>query len=453
MIVVGDCLQVLAAMQPQSVHCVITSPPYWGLRSYQGDPGMIGLEPTLEEHIERLVEVFRQVRRVLRSDGTLWLNYGDAYQNKQLLMMPARVALALQSDGWQLSSEIVWHKPNPMPESVTKRPTSSHEKLFLFAKSGKPTYWLHEDGRGSRTKPEPDYRWITDEETGESKRRNKWRGRDYFYDAEAVRTPSNGYTKMPDGWDTGPGGHGTVHRDGREKGRKADKQRGHDCPHQGFDNDWNGRAKAEQQTSGANLRNVWRIPVHAYKGAHFATFPPALVEPCIKAGTSAKGVCGACGAPWVRQVERVAGHSKDCPATEAAHYERGGTSPPVGTVGRSGGSRVEGTTTTLGWHPSCTCHPDELTEAISEGSDHPNSYNMARYLAEKEGWIKPAVVLDPFGGAGTVALVAQRLGRKALCIEISPEYARMAQQRFERDLPVTRRPNREQPGDFKLELM
>ena len=242
MIVAGDCLQVLSAMPAESVHCCITSPPYWGLRSYQGDPGMIGLESTLEDHIERLVTVFREVRRVLRDDGTLWLNYGDAYWSnpgnlrggcesvglgggnprhrsgqprigskdgfkpKDLMMMPARVAMALQSDGadtkesqaiskvieriqdaydrddpppdkvlavlelleteyieargdsWYLRSEIIWHKPNPMPESVTDRPTSAHEKLFLFAKSGNPTHWLHEDGHGSRTKPAPDYK-------------------------------------------------------------------------------------------------------------------------------------------------------------------------------------------------------------------------------------------------------------------------------------------------------
>ena len=118
--------------------------------------------------------------------------------------------------------------------------------------------------------------------------------------------------------------------------------------------------------------------------------------------------------------------------------------------------KVDPSTKTLGWHPSCACHSDELTAAINANggsSDGPNTYNIGRAVAEKYGWIKPAVVLDPFGGAGTVALVAQRLGRKALCIELSPEYARMAQQRCERDLPVTRRPNREQPGGFQLELM
>ena len=160
---VGNALNVLKTLPDESVHCCITSPPYWGLRSYGGDSGMIGLEPTFAEHLDNLLAVFREVRRVLRSDGTLWLNYGDAYaanrgcqvsdnmhkdvgntrgslvpsglKPKDLMMMPARVAMALQADGWWLRSEIVWHKPNPMPESVTDRPTSAHEKIYLLSKS------------------------------------------------------------------------------------------------------------------------------------------------------------------------------------------------------------------------------------------------------------------------------------------------------------------------------
>ena len=182
---VGNALDVLSKMPSESVHCCVTSPPYWGLRSYEGGAGMIGLEPTFDEHLENLVAVFREVRRVLRDDASLWLNYGDAYATgdanrkpskadvdvggwqsrmgdrrthsdglkpKDLMMMPSRVAMALQADGWWLRSEIIWHKPNPMPESVTDRPTNAHEKLFLLTKSAK-----------------------------------------YFYDAEAVRKPSNGW--------------------------------------------------------------------------------------------------------------------------------------------------------------------------------------------------------------------------------------------------------------------
>ena len=288
-ILVGDALSQLRTLPDESVHCVVTSPPYWGLRAYTGDPGMIGLEPTFDAHLENLVHVFREVRRVLRDDGTCWLNYGDAYAGggrgpgsgkqttnvgsnlppfrpsafnpKQLMMMPARVAMALQDDGWYLRSEIIWHKPNPMPESVTDRPTCAHEKLFLLSK--KPRY---------------------------------------FFDAEAVRVPAKRAGEIPGG-------------------RRA---------FEGRDNPYSGEVP-----SCANLRNVWTIASAPYSEAHFATFPPALVEPCIKAG---------------------------CPV---------------------GGE-----------------------------------------------------VLDPFGGAGTVGLVADRLARKAILIEISPEYAEMARKRIEDDQPL-----------------
>ena len=173
----------------------MTSPPYWGLRDY-GVAGAIGLEPTFEEHLGTLVTVFREVRRVLRSDGTLWLNYGDCYHNgdslsglkpKDLVMMPARVALALQADGWWLRSEIVWHKPNPMPESVRDRPTCAHEKLFLLTKSAR-----------------------------------------YFYDAEAVRVPRSHPNNPTFRLGTTP----------QNNSRKSDKQRGHSRPHAGFNDRW-----------------------------------------------------------------------------------------------------------------------------------------------------------------------------------------------------------------------
>ena len=161
---------------------------------------------------------------------------------KDLLMMPARVALALQSDGWWLRSEIVWHKPNPMPESVTDRPTSAHEKLYLLTKQPR-----------------------------------------YFYDAEAVRVPHSA---------------GTLERSlGNGGAPRKPGKKGHESkPGQGI----RGVTRESILPNGANLRNVWSIPTSPFSAAHFATFPPALVEPCIKAGTSERGVCGDCGAPWVR---------------------------------------------------------------------------------------------------------------------------------------------------------
>jgi len=135
----GDCLEVLATLPAESVHCCVTSPPYWGLRDY-GVPGQFGLEPTVGEYIAKLVDIFREVRRVLRHDAVLWLNLGDCLKDKQLQGVPWRVAFALQDDGWWLRSDIIWAKPNPMPESVRDRPTKAHEYVFLLAKS--PTYYF-----------------------------------------------------------------------------------------------------------------------------------------------------------------------------------------------------------------------------------------------------------------------------------------------------------------------
>jgi DNA modification methylase len=297
-ILVGDVLTRIAEIPDESVQCCITSPPYWGLRDY-GVPGQLGLESTPEEYVARMVEVFREVRRVLRSDGTLWLDMGDSYATgagsvrrcpgggfqgrdwtgpttqpnrmpiaglkpKDLVGIPWRLAFALQADGWWLRSDIIWSKPNPMPESVTDRPTKAHEYVFLMAKSEK-----------------------------------------YHYDAAAIRTPFSGETKLlsfetmdysrrdkyktPDGWNTGPGAHGSFHPNGREKG-KTDKQRGHGRRHDGFNARWDKMEREEQLLNGANKRTVWTIATEAYPEAHFATFPEKLVEPCILAGCPEGGL-------------------------------------------------------------------------------------------------------------------------------------------------------------------
>ncbi len=370
----GDVFDRLADLPDESVDCVVTSPPYWGLRDY-GVDGQIGLEPTLGEHLDVLVRVFREVRRVMRPHAPLWLNYGDGYATtpngrsaaatkaagtddrtfrdkpfstvgpiygsqaedtrvgpypthvgrlvggrgapaggtlkpKDLCMVPNRLAIALQDDGWWVRSEIVWGKPNGMPDSSGRyRPSIAHEKIWLLGK----TSTIH-------------------------------------YDAEAVRMPpatDRANEKMPNGWDTGAGAHGSFHRKGREKGKRPDKQRGHSRWHAGFNDRWDQMTKAEQQANGRLLRNyepdlspivppeVWHIATAGFGDAHFATFPPALVAVCLKAG---------------------------CP--------EGGT------------------------------------------------------------------VLDPFGGAGTVGLVADRLKHDAILIELNPDYAEMARRRIERDAPL-----------------
>tara|TARA_B100000686_G_scaffold153767_1_gene161221 strand:+ start:128 stop:1096 length:969 start_codon:yes stop_codon:yes gene_type:complete len=257
----GDCLQVLKELPAESVHCVVTSPPYWGLRDY-GTDGQLGLEETPEQHVSKMVEVFSEVRRVLRTDGTLWLNYGDSYSGgktgradtsgddaerrakqygsgtgpgngpreykqratapglkpKDLCGIPWRVAFALQADGWYLRQDIIWHKPNPMPESVTDRCTKAHEYIFLLTKAAR-----------------------------------------YHYDADAIKEAAERA--------------GSIHGGGN----KTDAGRN--------DIDRNTRPVCTNPVANTrNRRSVWTISTAAYPGAHFATFPPKLIEPCIMAG-------------------------------------------------------------------------------------------------------------------------------------------------------------------------
>lgn len=264
-ILVGDCREILRTIPENSINTCVTSPPYFGLRDY-GVEGQIGLEQTTDEYVAEMVSVFREVRHVLRDDGTLWLNLGDSYgKAKQLLGVPWRVAFALQADGWYLRSSIIWHKPNPMPESVTDRPTSAHENIFLLAKSDR-----------------------------------------YHFDAEAVKEKA-----------------------------ESDRMRGPALHADTKSTNGNGGLSRRKPQEFRNIRNVWTVPTQGFAEAHFATFPPALIEPCIKAG---------------------------CP--------EGGT------------------------------------------------------------------VLDPFGGAGTTGLVADRLGRNAILVELNPKYADMAQRRIHGDQPL-----------------
>lgn len=249
-IIEGDCIEAMRELPDESVQTCITSPPYWGLRDY-GVEGQLGLEPTPEEYVANLVAVFREVRRVLRPDGTLWLNLGDSYaanrsyqvsdgkhqahdfggsnaakvpegmKPKDLVGTPWMVALALRADGWYLRSEIIWAKPNPMPESVTDRPTKAHEQIFLLTKQPR-----------------------------------------YYYDADAIREGDSGK----------PSGNGFV-RDYRLSYQNADGSG------RGSDEQW-------EPGGGRNKRSVWTVATQPFPGAHFATFPPALIEPCVLAGSA-----------------------------------------------------------------------------------------------------------------------------------------------------------------------
>lgn len=268
---VGDCIESLRRMPAESVHTCVTSPPYFGLRDY-GHDGQIGLEPTPDEFVAALVEVFREVRRVLRDDGTLWLNLGDSYarnpakgqhkpgqsggknayvydngngrasatflgdgiKEKDLIGIPWRVAFALQADGWYLRQDIIWHKPNPMPESVRDRCTKSHEYIFLLTKSPK-----------------------------------------YYYDHEAMREPA---VKKPQKMQADP-----------ETVRK--KAVGpHSRGKEGFNHQYADPDRVWAADGKRNRRSVWTVTTKPFKGAHFATFPPALIEPCVLAGCPEGGV-------------------------------------------------------------------------------------------------------------------------------------------------------------------
>lgn len=481
----------------QSVHCVITSPPYYRLRSYghyymqqlwgslddfclpkqpkkrvrwwilirwraaekggvfspnkQSWIGALGLEPTPDMYINHMVEVFREVWRVLRDDGTLWLNIGDSYNGsgkggvfstasakqaankganiglptriptlkpKDLIMIPARLALALQQPflrckncdavahrskwghypngrpicpncekskgytveqpGWYVRSDIIWSKPNPMPESVTDRPTRSHEYVFLLTKSAK-----------------------------------------YCYDAGAIKEP---YTSPMNRW----GGEKLVARG------KSDWDNG---TGQSTYRDRNMRS----DPNGRNRRSVWTIATQPTPFAHFATFPEKLVEPCILAGTSERGRCPKCDRRWVRVVERT------MPPKEVFTNTR---KPKDGLVGGSNkdgewvgsGQKLqdwlnEHPAQMVGWRPSCNHYPrvDEWQEHPEQDEDETDEQYLQRCKIIRELRLElldfwrgmetmPDIVLDPFAGSGTVERAAIRLGRRAVGCELSFKY-------------------------------
>ena len=446
-ILLGDVRERLRGLPAESVHCVVTSPPYWGLRDY-GVPGQLGLEPTLGEHIAAMVDVFREVRRVLRPDGVCFVNYGDCYatqpngrsaaevkalgeddrtfrdkpfstvgpvhgalvadyektprggatQNlgnlaaqtgprvvaggylkpKDLCMVPQRFAIAMQDDGWWVRSVLPWVKRNAMPESVHDRPATATEWVFMFTKASR-----------------------------------------YFWDATAVRRRAvepSAPLRVSAGWAVGEGGHDAI---SHNRGPRADKQRGHSRRHAGFNDRWDAMERAEQTANGRNFRNAdlffdsidpafgiitdadglplaLDVAPQPFAEAHFATFPPKLIEPLIRAATSAKGVCPCCGAPWVRKVEvgysNPGNRSTNGPRSTERRHETAGFAV-----------RLEKVVETTGWEPSCVC-ADNIPV--------------------------PATVLDPFGGAGTTGLVADGMQRDAILTELNPEYAEIARARI-----------------------
>ena len=373
-VVVGDARSI--PLPDGSVQTCVTSPPYFGLRDY-GVDGQIGSEDSLDAFLATMVDVFREVGRVLRDDGTVWLNLGDSFAGghsgeksagdgpgalssgltrkpgkrkyrgairtrpigdfrpKCKMLVPHRLAIALCDDGWIVRQDIVWAKPNPMPESVTDRPTTAHEFVFLLAKQPR-----------------------------------------YYYDAEAVREP---------------------HDFPKATRRSAKVSEAEIAAFHGKAPGNRGRAGLHH--AGRNKRSVWHIPSHPFPDAHFATFPPKLVEPCILAGTPQKA-CPTCGAGWVREV-KVTGQNRADEGRIAEFVAKGvpRTSANLYLVGCKAGERE-----TIGFAPNCGC---------------PNNDGSGK-----------ALVFDPFAGSGTTGVVARQMGREFFGVELNPEYAAMANARI-----------------------
>lgn len=388
----GDWIEQLRTLPAQSVHCCVTSPPYWGLRD-SGVKGQLGLEKTPEEYVAKLVAGFQEVKRVLRDDGTLWINLGDCYATngghadsqvnerraaksigerpehayrafrasatgmkaKDLVGIPWMVAFALRTDGWYLRSEVIWEKPNPMPESVTDRPTTAHEKIFLFTKRPK-----------------------------------------YFFDAEAIKEPATGTAHAR--------GHG-VNPKAKMPGQNSRFYQNRDAVHTPVR-----KIKQNESFSAAvcglvskrNKRSVWKVALHPFKGAHFATFPPKLIEPCIFAGTSERGCCAQCGAPWKRIIETGFTSHTSTPSTKYDSKSTAGRLAQLRNAARANGGEYVHDKKTVGWSATCACDCAET---------------------------KPGIVLDPFGGSGTTGMVALKHGRAAVLIELNPAYITLAETR------------------------
>ena len=344
-----DVLDALGELPDASVHVCCTSPPFWGQRDY-GVQGQIGLEETPEEYVEHLVRVFTEVRRVLRPDGVVWVNLGDTYEGKELVGIPWRVALALQEDGWWLRSEVIWSKGTSgqvdIHDQVNKAAVAHGvDEVTARAIAADMDPWVgnpHPQSASDRPSRTHENIFLLAP------------GRKYFYDRVAVAEPA-------------------LYGSGEDAVRQQ--------------------------------RSVWLVPRPQFTGAHFATWPEALVGPMIKAGTSVAGACVSCGAPWARQVDRSTSY-----AGWAFQNGKSIEESAAGGkwAGKDGGGAVRSgpvvSVSTVGWAPTCEC---EVQQPV------------------------PCVVLDPFSGSGTTGSVAVGLGRDFIGIDLNDSYLDMARMRIE----------------------
>jgi len=347
-VITGDCIDELQALPEASVHMCMTSPPYWNLRDY-GVDGQLGQEADADAYVSNIADVMDEVKRVLRDDGSLWLNLGDTYANKDLQQIPARVALELQNRGWILRNRVTWNKPNPMPQSVKDRLNDTTEAIFYFVKN-----------------------------------------REYWYDLDAIREPhaqDDAFQKK----------RGSITRNG---------QPGKEC-------------EPRPHPAGKNPGDVFEVTTKPFSDAHFAVYPPELVEKPIKATCPPK-VCSECGTPYERLVSETTVDTREAETgarAEGESYE--GTEYSENKGLRHGYEKKA--FETEGWEQSCNCKADKR---------------------------EPGTALDPFAGAGTTLLKAKALGRDFIGIELNPEYADMARGRIGIDVenPDTLRGDDAQTG-------
>jgi len=459
----GNCLDKLKELPDQSINTCITSPPYWGLRNYNDEEKQLGMEDTPEEYVNNLVEVFREVKRVLRDCGNVWLNLGDSYamssirggnkkfsgnvgshnhyeksikkgkrkipnglKPKDLIGIPFRVAFALQQDGWYLRQDIIWHKPNPMPESIKDRCTKAHEYIFLLSKSSK-----------------------------------------YYFDNESIKEDCVGKDERK--WSDTYENSGSIIQGNTNKQIKRTKR------------------YSKDNNLKRNKRSVWTVTTKPFKGAHFATFPMDLIEPCVLAGCPEK-VCVACGTPYKKEIVVEKNLTKEqADEIKANLIKTNKEKKPYAIIDKEFRNQVIeyrnlpkhddlrnylkefriksnytideieqhfGTQAPHHWFEKNGSYPskedwlvlkpllkldDTYDAAMTEifyksGLKGSNSYIEGDWQKQcncETNETKPGTVLDPFGGSGTTGIVASNHNRKAILIELNAEYIEIARQRIQ----------------------